>query len=68
MKLDLERNHRGRSGRIGSDIVLRLKQHDLMMMAASIAFYWLLGLLPLLLLWTSDVAKCWDPRTEPWTT
>ncbi|HSB78477.1 MAG TPA: YihY/virulence factor BrkB family protein [Candidatus Methylomirabilis sp.] len=47
--------HRGWLWRVGSEIVHRLKQHDLMMMAAAIAFYWLLGLLPLLLLGTSAV-------------
>ncbi|HSB70028.1 MAG TPA: YihY/virulence factor BrkB family protein [Candidatus Methylomirabilis sp.] len=40
---------------VGTEIVHRLKRHDLMMMAAAIAFYWLLGLIPLLLLGTSAV-------------
>lgn len=41
--------------RVGAEIVHRLREHDLMMMAAAIAFYWLLGLIPLLLLGTSAV-------------
>ena len=41
--------------RVGADIVHRLREYDLMMMAAAIAFYWLLGLIPLLLLGTSAV-------------
>ena len=46
----------GRKGwlrRVVGDIVRRLRQHDLMMMAAAIAFYWLLGIIPLLLLGSS---------------
>ena len=39
--------------RVVGDIVCRLRQHDLMMMAAAIAFYWLLGIIPLLLLGSS---------------
>jgi membrane protein len=39
--------------RVAAEIVHRLREHDLMMMAAAIAFYWLLGLIPLLLLGTS---------------
>jgi membrane protein len=41
--------------RVGAEIVHRVREHDLMMMAAAIAFYWLLGLIPLLLLGTSAV-------------
>ncbi|MFI5338726.1 MAG: YihY/virulence factor BrkB family protein [Candidatus Methylomirabilales bacterium] len=41
--------------RVGAEIVHRLREHDLMMMAAAIAFYWLLSLIPLLLLGTSAV-------------
>jgi membrane protein len=39
--------------RVVGEIVRRLRQNDLMMMAAAIAFYWLLGIIPLLLLATS---------------
>ncbi len=39
--------------RVGGDLLRRLREHDLMMMAAAIAFYWLLGIIPLLLLGTS---------------
>lgn len=39
--------------RVVSEIVRRLRQYDVMMMAAGIAFYWLLGLIPLLLLGSS---------------
>jgi membrane protein len=38
---------------VGGEIVRRLKEYDLMMMAAAIAFYWLLAFIPLLLLGTS---------------
>lgn len=41
--------------RVGGEIARRLKEHDLMMMAAAIAFYWLLGFIPLLLLGTSAI-------------
>jgi membrane protein len=41
--------------RVCTEIVHCLRQHDLMMMAAAIAFYWLLALIPLLLLGTSAV-------------
>ncbi len=40
---------------VGGEIVRRLRKHDLMMMAAAIAFYWLLALIPLLLLGTSAI-------------
>jgi membrane protein len=46
---------RGWLRRVGGEIVRRLREHDLMMMAAAIAFYWLLALIPLLLLGTSAV-------------
>ncbi|RPI06227.1 MAG: hypothetical protein EHM71_11955, partial [Zetaproteobacteria bacterium] len=39
--------------RVVGDFVRRLREHDLMMMAAAIAFYWLLGIVPLLLLGSS---------------
>jgi membrane protein len=39
--------------RVAKEIVRRVRQHDLMMMAAAIAFYWLLGIIPLLLLGSS---------------
>ena len=39
--------------RVLSDLVNRWRQYDLMMMAAAIAFYWLLGIIPLLLLGSS---------------
>jgi membrane protein len=39
--------------RVVGDIIGLLRQHDLMMMAAGIAFYWLLGIIPLLLLGSS---------------
>jgi membrane protein len=41
--------------RVGGEIVRRLREHDLMMMAAAIAFYWLLAFIPLLLLGTSAI-------------
>jgi len=44
-----------RLGRIVREIVRRLRENDLMMMAAAIAFYWLLSFIPLLLLGTSAV-------------
>ncbi len=40
---------------VGSEIVRRLRKHDVMMMAAAIAFFWLLALIPLLLLGTSAI-------------
>ncbi len=42
-------------GRVGGEIVRRLREHDLMMMAAAISFYWLLAFIPLLLLGTSAI-------------
>ncbi len=42
-------------GRVVGEIVRRLQEQDLMMMAAAIAFYWLLSFIPLLLLGTSAV-------------
>lgn len=41
--------------RVGAEIFCRLRENDLMMMAAAISFYWLLSLIPLLLLGTSAV-------------
>src|SRR3972149_10841860 len=41
--------------RVAGEIVHRLREHDLMMMAAAIAFYWLLAFIPLLLLGTSAI-------------
>jgi len=41
--------------RVGAEILRRLRAHHLMFMAAAIAFYWLLGVIPLLLLGTSGV-------------
>ncbi|HSC69717.1 MAG TPA: YihY/virulence factor BrkB family protein [Candidatus Methylomirabilis sp.] len=41
--------------RVSGGIVRRLREHDLMMMAAAIAFYWLLAFIPLLLLGTSAI-------------
>jgi len=46
----------GRTGwlrRVMRDVIRRLRQHDIMMMAAGIAFYWLLAVIPLLLLGSS---------------
>jgi membrane protein len=40
-------------GRVVREMTRSLRQHDLMMMAAAIAFYWLLGIIPLLLLGSS---------------
>jgi membrane protein len=42
-------------GRVVGDLTSRLRQYDVMMMAAGIAFYWLLGIIPLLLLGSSIV-------------
>jgi len=44
---------KGWLGRVASDLARRLREYDLMMMAAAIAFYWLLGIIPLLLLGSS---------------
>jgi membrane protein len=41
--------------RVVSDLTSRVRQYDVMMMAAGIAFYWLLGIIPLLLLGSSIV-------------
>jgi len=41
--------------RVGGEIVRRLQEHDLMIMAAAIAFYWMLAVIPLLLLGTSAI-------------
>ena len=46
---------RGWLRRVVGEIVRRLKQHDLMMMGAAIAFYWMLAFIPLLLLGTSAI-------------
>ncbi|MBI2561034.1 MAG: YihY/virulence factor BrkB family protein [candidate division NC10 bacterium] len=48
-------SRRGWLRRVSGEIVRRLREHDLMMMAAAIAFYWLLALIPLLLLGTSAI-------------
>ena len=48
-------SRRGWLRRVEGEIVRRLREHDMMMMAAAISFYWLLGLIPLLLLGTSAV-------------
>lgn len=39
--------------RVTTDIVERVRRNDILLMAAGIAFYWLLGIVPLLLLGTS---------------
>jgi len=41
--------------RVVGEIIRRLREQDLMMMAAAIAFYWLLSFIPLLLLGTSAI-------------
>lgn len=46
---------KGWVGRVFADLTQRLRQYDLMMMAAAIAFYWLLGIIPLLLLGSSVI-------------
>jgi membrane protein len=46
---------RGWLRRVSGEVIGRLREHDLMMMAAAIAFYWLLALIPLLLLGTSAI-------------
>lgn len=48
-------SRRGWLRRVGGEIAHRLREHDLMMMAAAIAFYWLLAVIPLLLLGTSAI-------------
>lgn len=47
--------HKWWLGRVVSDFAHRLRQYDLMMMAAAIAFYWLLGIIPILLLGSSTI-------------
>jgi membrane protein len=42
-------------GQVIGEFIRRLRQYDVMMMAAAIAFYWLLGIIPLLLLGSSIV-------------
>ncbi len=42
-------------GRVVRDFAHRLREYDLMMMAAAIAFYWLLGIIPILLLGSSTI-------------
>lgn len=44
-----------RLSRMVWDIVQRVRRHDILLMAAGIAFYWLLGIIPLLLLGTSGI-------------
>ncbi len=46
---------RGWLRRVGAELVRRLREHDFMMMAAAIAFFWLLSLIPFLLLGTLAV-------------
>ena len=46
---------RGWLRRVVGEIARRLTEHDLMMRAAAIAFYWLLAFIPLLLLGTSAI-------------
>jgi len=46
---------RGWVRRVGGEVIRRLREQDLMMMAAAIAFYWLLAFIPLLLLGTSAI-------------
>jgi membrane protein len=46
---------KGWASRVVSDFTRRLRQYDVMMMAAAIAFYWLLGIIPLLLLGSSTI-------------
>jgi membrane protein len=41
--------------RVVGDLVQQVRRHDIMLMAAGIAFYWLLGIIPLLLLGTSAI-------------
>lgn len=55
---ETEEKMAGRRGwfrRVGGEIFQRLKENDLMTMAAAISFYWMLGIVPLLLLGTSAV-------------
>jgi membrane protein len=54
-KEDLMAERKGWLRRVMSEFIRRLREHDLMMMAAGIAFYWLLGNIPLLLLGSSTV-------------
>ena len=51
--------------RVAADIVHRLREHDLMMMAAAIAFYWLLGLSRFCSWERRPWATCLDPLTMP---
>ncbi len=44
-------------GRVAGEFIRRLRQYDIMLMAAGIAFYWLLGIIPLLLLGSSVVGS-----------
>jgi membrane protein len=46
---------RGRLRAVSKEIYRRLIEHDLMMMAAAISFYWLLAFVPMLLLGTSAI-------------
>jgi membrane protein len=46
---------KGWVSRVVGDFTRRLRQYNLMMMAAAIAFYWILGIIPLLLLGSSTV-------------
>jgi membrane protein len=58
LEREMEGGMAGRTGWLGrvfTDLAQRLRQYDLMMMAAAIAFYWLLGIIPLLLLGSSIV-------------
>ena len=45
----------GRLLRMIRDLIWRLREYDVFMMAAAIAYYWLLGIIPLLLLGSSIV-------------
>ncbi|HWU38512.1 MAG TPA: YihY/virulence factor BrkB family protein [Candidatus Acidoferrum sp.] len=46
---------RGWLRRVTGELIRGLRDHDVMMMAAAIAFYWLLAIIPLLLLGTSVI-------------
>jgi membrane protein len=46
---------RGWLRRVSGELIRRLRDHHVMMMAAAIAFYWLLAFIPLVLLGTSAV-------------
>jgi membrane protein len=48
-------SRRGWVRRVAGEMVRHLREHDLMMMAAAIAFYWLLAFIPILLLGTSAI-------------